>query len=63
MESHVLQAAGVRRTFEGAGISSRDYSKARIAKVGKSETYKRAWADGEVVVEMIGESQPTENSH
>lgn len=35
------------------GLSSRVYSQARIARVGKSETYMKQWGDGEVVVERI----------
>ncbi len=54
LDSPVLQRAGVQRVFEnGKGLSSKVYSQARIARVGKSETYKRQWGDGEVVVEMI----------
>ena len=57
VESPVLQKAGVAMTFEpGKEITAREFSRARIAKVGKSEMYKQSWANGAKLVEVIGES-------
>ncbi|RSH80761.1 hypothetical protein EHS25_007097 [Saitozyma podzolica] len=55
MESPVLQQAGVTPTFESPekSVTSKVYSQARIANVGKSELYKRQWGDGERVVEVL----------
>lgn len=49
------------RIFESDehALTSKVYSQARISRVGKSDTYKRPWGDGEVVVEMIGGSSYT----
>ncbi|GFZ44251.1 hypothetical protein JCM24511_01973 [Saitozyma sp. JCM 24511] len=55
MDSPVLQQAGVTPTFESPekSVTSKVYSQARIANVGKSELYKRQWGDGERVVEVL----------
>jgi hypothetical protein len=61
MDSPVLQQAGVTPTFESPekSVTSKVYSQARIANVGKSELYKRQWGDGERVVEVLGKSMGT----
>lgn len=58
MDSPVLQQAGVTPTFESPekSVTSKVYSQARIANVGKSELYKRQWGDGERVIEVLGRS-------
>jgi len=51
----VLQKAGVRAHFEeGKTIDSGTFSRARVAKVGKSAMYKQPWGKGERLVEVIG---------
>lgn len=53
----MLQKAGVHAHFEeGKTIDSYTFSKARVAKVGKSEMYKQPWGKGERIVEVIGET-------
>ena len=56
IDSPVLQRAGVEtKMFEdGKTIDAKTFSRARVAKVGKSEAYKKPWADGERLVEVIG---------
>lgn len=54
-QSPVLQRAGVSAHFEqGMTIDAKTFSRARVAKVGKSDMYKKAWGKGERVVEVIG---------
>ena len=53
MQSPVLQAAGVKQFFPGEAPTAKAYAQARIKGVGKSDTYKKVWGEGEVVVEVI----------
>ncbi|WWC58131.1 uncharacterized protein I303_100666 [Kwoniella dejecticola CBS 10117] len=53
-ESSVLQEAGVHSLFkDGKTIDALTFSRARVAKVGKSEVYKQSWAAGTRLVEVI----------
>ena len=56
LESPVLQRAGVQAVFPpGGGVTTQAFSRARVAKVGKSEMYKKDWGNGEILTEVIGE--------
>lgn len=53
-ESPVLQKAGVHAHFdEGKTIDAKTFSRARVAKVGKSDIYKQPWGKGTKLVEVI----------
>ncbi|WRT64439.1 uncharacterized protein IL334_001371 [Kwoniella shivajii] len=53
-ESPVLQRMGRKSIFkDGKNIDARTFSRARVAKVGKSPMYKQKWGAGEVLVENI----------
>ncbi|OCF41964.1 hypothetical protein I317_04266 [Kwoniella heveanensis CBS 569] len=54
VESPVLQKAGVKSLFkDGKTIDALTFSRARVAKVGKSDVYKQAWGPGSRLVEVI----------
>jgi isopenicillin N synthase-like dioxygenase len=55
VDSPVLQKAGVKSSFkDGKTIDAKTFSRARVAKVGKSDLYKQPWGAGDRVVELIG---------
>ncbi|ORX39267.1 Clavaminate synthase-like protein [Kockovaella imperatae] len=53
-QSPVLRDAGVKAHFEhDKTITAREFSRARVAKVGKSNVYKQDWGEGQRLVEVI----------
>ncbi|WWC58799.1 uncharacterized protein I303_101343 [Kwoniella dejecticola CBS 10117] len=54
VDSPVLQRAGVKSIFkDGKNIDALTFSRARVAKVGKSDIYKQPWGAGARLVEVI----------
>ncbi|WVF65611.1 hypothetical protein IAT40_000341 [Kwoniella sp. CBS 6097] len=53
-ESPVLQKAGVKSLFkDGKTIDALTFTRARVAKVGKSDVYKQSWGPDTRLVEVI----------